>query len=295
MPNRILREGILTSERVNTLEWDAEVFYRRLMSVVDDFGRYTANPKLLRAALYPLQIEKVRDTNIAQWLDACVESGLVRIYAQSGASGDRCGNPDRAIILDADSSAADARSSRKYTASADRSGGDKRFLEMLDFRQQVRAKDSKYPAPPITCIADASQTHSTCIADAHLDGGGGGDEDEDVDDIPTTPHAREGSSEKFRMPPNWKPSPHLSTLARQAGLPMPESAEFNAALGEFIAYWLAQDRERTQHEWNHALIKSLKADRMRGQATPRAGARTNPRQPKTENFAGIDYGNGGKL
>ena len=36
MPNRILREGILTSERVNALSWEAEVFYRRLMSAVDE-------------------------------------------------------------------------------------------------------------------------------------------------------------------------------------------------------------------------------------------------------------------
>jgi hypothetical protein len=42
MPVRILREGILTSERVDTLSPAAEVFYRRLMSVVDDFGRFSA-------------------------------------------------------------------------------------------------------------------------------------------------------------------------------------------------------------------------------------------------------------
>ncbi len=30
-------------------------------------------------------------------------------------------------------------------------------------------------------------------------------------------------------------------------------------------------------------------------ATPKAGTKANPRQPKAENFAGIDYGNGGKL
>jgi hypothetical protein len=59
MPNRVLREGILTSERVNALDWPAEVFYRRLMSVVDDFGRYWAKPELLRAGLYPLHHDKV--------------------------------------------------------------------------------------------------------------------------------------------------------------------------------------------------------------------------------------------
>ncbi len=40
MPNRVIREGILNSQRVNKLTEPAELFYRRLMSVVDDFGRF---------------------------------------------------------------------------------------------------------------------------------------------------------------------------------------------------------------------------------------------------------------
>ena len=43
MPSRIIRDGILTSERINALTERAELFYRRLMSVVDDYGRFPAN------------------------------------------------------------------------------------------------------------------------------------------------------------------------------------------------------------------------------------------------------------
>ena len=43
MPNRILRDTILRSERVARLSPTAELFYRRLMSVADDYGRYYAN------------------------------------------------------------------------------------------------------------------------------------------------------------------------------------------------------------------------------------------------------------
>jgi hypothetical protein len=142
MPNRILREGILTSERVNALEWESEVFYRRLMSVVDDFGRFAAHPSLLRAALYPLQLEKVREASISRWLAACEAVGLVRLYTQSGASADRSGN--------------------QSGASGDRSGGEKQYLEILDFRQQVRAIGSKYPDPP----GNTPQPHSGCVAPA---------------------------------------------------------------------------------------------------------------------------------
>ncbi len=47
MPVRLIRPGILSSLRVNRLTEGQEVFYRRLLSVVDDFGRYDAVPALL--------------------------------------------------------------------------------------------------------------------------------------------------------------------------------------------------------------------------------------------------------
>lgn len=157
MPNRILREGILTSERVAKLSWPAEVFYRRLMSVVDDFGRYYAKPELLRSAAYPLTPDKVGNSDIGKWLAECAGAALVRTYAVDG----------------------------------------KHYLELLDFRQQVRAKESKFPDPPSTCEADSAQMHSRCIADAHLDGDG--DVVEDVVD--------KGSSEAAQNPRSSKPPP----------------------------------------------------------------------------------------
>ncbi|MEJ2767577.1 DnaT-like ssDNA-binding domain-containing protein [Mycetohabitans sp. B46] len=250
MPNRVLREGILTSERVNELSWEAEVFYRRLMSVVDDYGRFTAHPSLLRAALYPLKLDTVRDANMERLLAAVEQARLVRVYEVAG----------------------------------------KRYLEMLDFRQQIRAKESKYPQPP----AEAQHMHSSCVADdsqmpadEHLDEG------VVEDDIPTPlPSARADENSAFRMFVGWKPSPHLSTLAHQSGLPMPDSNAFNAAIGEFIAYWLTQTKARTQHEWDHALVKALQGNRLRGSSQKATPGR---RLPKSENFAAIDYGEGGRL
>ena len=61
MPNRILREGILTSERVNNLSMMGELFYRRLFSVADDFGRYTANKKLLRTLVWTFRVDDVTE------------------------------------------------------------------------------------------------------------------------------------------------------------------------------------------------------------------------------------------
>ncbi|HET7624388.1 MAG TPA: hypothetical protein VFM25_03915 [Verrucomicrobiae bacterium] len=81
MPNRYVREGIIESEAVNSLSWQAEVFYRRLLNRVDDFGRYTAHPALLRASLFPLQLEKVRQTDIPRLLLECEQAGLLFVYA----------------------------------------------------------------------------------------------------------------------------------------------------------------------------------------------------------------------
>ena len=94
------------------------------------------------------------------------------------------------------------------------------------------------------------------------------------------------------MHSDWKPSPHLKSIARQAGLLVPDTEEFNAALGEFIAYWMTQNRNRSQHEWDHALVKSLKSDRIRGAATP---AKSPRKKATSEDFDSRNYGTGGRL
>ena len=108
MPNRIVRDGILTSLPVASLGWAEEVFYRRLMSAVDDYGRFHAHPSLLRAALYPLQLTKVSDADIGKWLRASEAAGLVSVYPASDGN---------------------------------------RYVVIIKFGQQVRAAKSKYPDP----------------------------------------------------------------------------------------------------------------------------------------------------
>lgn len=106
MPTRILREGILSSRRIDLLSMGAELFYRRLMSVADDYGRYYASIGALRGACWPTAPEKVKETQIAGWLEEC------------------CAGDEPLIVL--------------YTVKGCR------YLEIQDFRQQTRSK-SKYP------------------------------------------------------------------------------------------------------------------------------------------------------
>ena len=84
MPTRLLREGILDSERVNKLTAEEEVFYRRLMSKVDDHGLYDARPAILRSNLYPLRLETVSENDCLQWLTAVINAGLVILYEIHG-------------------------------------------------------------------------------------------------------------------------------------------------------------------------------------------------------------------
>lgn len=84
MPNRIVREGILSSDRVDQLDAPAEVFYRRLMSKVDDHGLYDARPSMLRASLYPLRVDRVREADISRWIAACEKAGLLALYVNAG-------------------------------------------------------------------------------------------------------------------------------------------------------------------------------------------------------------------
>lgn len=107
MPTRIIRDGILTSERVNLLSANAELFYRRLMSVADDYGRFSANLMLLRASCYPLKLDSVKEDSIKKHLAECVGAGLIVLYTFEG----------------------------------------KPYLEMQDFGQRINGKSKYPPAP----------------------------------------------------------------------------------------------------------------------------------------------------
>lgn len=128
MPNRILREGILSSEPVDRVAGEpaVEVTYRRLISLADDFGRYSANPSLVRSGAYPLRPDMYSAEQISEHLRKCETAGLIRRYEADG----------------------------------------KPFLEVLRFGlgQRLRAKRSKYPAPPgaVDGSADGEQPRDTC-------------------------------------------------------------------------------------------------------------------------------------
>lgn len=87
MPSRIIREGINTSSKILALSPLAELFYRRLMTVADDYGRFYAHPATIRTACWPTAPDRATDKQVAAWLDECCQGDdpLIVIYEASGA------------------------------------------------------------------------------------------------------------------------------------------------------------------------------------------------------------------
>lgn len=172
MPTRILREGILTSPRVNKLEAHEELFYRRIMSVVDDYGRYFAHPALLRAACYPFQLDRVKEDSISKHLAACVDARLIFPYTVNGTA----------------------------------------YLQLLDFRQQERGKSKfPEPDKQLLseCEASANQAESGCEANAPVVGVEVGVEDE-IKTRAKKPRSVSVKNRKTSIPDdfgqNWSPA-----------------------------------------------------------------------------------------
>ena len=124
MPSRVLREGILDSRAVNSLSIEAELFYWRLLLVVDDYGRHEADPELLSVKCFP-----------RRW----------RTY--DGQMTDRCLTEASAVLTD-----------DGHPLVLLYQVGNRKYLQISNFNQRIRAEKSKCPSPdghmPVTCLTD---------------------------------------------------------------------------------------------------------------------------------------------
>jgi len=133
MPNRIIRESCRTSKTLDRLSAEAERLCWRLTTVADDYGRFEAEPVIVRAQCFPLK-ESLTSLEVEKWL-----------LELAGIS-------DPMIVL--------------YEAEGKRYGA---FLKW-EKHQTVRAKRSKYPEPTDANIckqvlADASKCARIRIRD----------------------------------------------------------------------------------------------------------------------------------
>lgn len=83
MPQRFLKPGLITSRKWETCSWVAQSFYVRLLTLVDDFGRYDADPVLLRSHAFPLR-EDIRTQQVQQLCDELQANHLAVFYKADG-------------------------------------------------------------------------------------------------------------------------------------------------------------------------------------------------------------------
>ena len=134
MPSRIIREGINDSKAINRLSDSAEIFYRRLMMVVDDYGRFEADSTLLRAKLFAFKLD--------EWPEHRIQKALAECANLSNGS-------DEPLVL-------------LYVV------GKKQLLEISNFQQRKRA--SKYAAPgdpPTMAVIRSSSADKAREATTH--------------------------------------------------------------------------------------------------------------------------------
>lgn len=115
MPKRLLRDWT-NSYRMNQVSVNAENFFARLIMKADDYGRFFATTPLLKANLYPLKLDTVREADISRWIS--------ELENTTNEKGEKAG----VIVI--------------YEVEG------KRYLQIDDFGQRKDKSASKFPDPP---------------------------------------------------------------------------------------------------------------------------------------------------
>ena len=80
--SRLLANKILTSEKLNAIDEGSENLFYHLLVLVDDFGRYYANPKIVKSYCYPLR--ELSLEIIIERLNELASIGLIQKYKNNG-------------------------------------------------------------------------------------------------------------------------------------------------------------------------------------------------------------------
>lgn len=80
MPDRMLREGLIASQRWAGLKLHVQNLFVRLILAADDYGTFPANPALIRSRCYPLELDRAREADLPRWLEELEHAGLIRFH-----------------------------------------------------------------------------------------------------------------------------------------------------------------------------------------------------------------------
>ena len=79
MPNRVIKESIRTSKKVNALSDFEFRLWLYLITYADDFGRGSADPELLKGLVFPRR-KGITEKQIQTALDGLANTGMVILY-----------------------------------------------------------------------------------------------------------------------------------------------------------------------------------------------------------------------
>ena len=79
MPNRVIKESIRTSKKVNALSDFEFRLWIYLITYADDFGRGSADPELLKGLVFPRR-KGITESQIQKTLDGLANNGMVTLY-----------------------------------------------------------------------------------------------------------------------------------------------------------------------------------------------------------------------
>ena len=85
MPNRIIKETIRTSKKLNALTDFQFRLWVYLITYVDDYGRGSADPEIIKGFVFPRR-KKVNETDIKDALAALASTGCISLYDKDGES-----------------------------------------------------------------------------------------------------------------------------------------------------------------------------------------------------------------
>ncbi len=80
MPNRNIRESIVTSETLEKCSAEAERLFFRLTVVADDTGRFNADSRVVLARCFPLFAGKWKPEKVGRWIDELAKHKAIVLY-----------------------------------------------------------------------------------------------------------------------------------------------------------------------------------------------------------------------
>ena len=83
MPNRVIRDSILTSRQVGQLDWFQQALLVRLILSCDDCGRYFAAPDIIRNRFFCIYPGVTQD-QVTQGMERLEELGFIITYRVEG-------------------------------------------------------------------------------------------------------------------------------------------------------------------------------------------------------------------